>query len=79
MSSIRILSWNVNGVRAVARKGFLDWLRRESPDIMCLQETKARPDQLDEEMREPPGYHAYWNYAETKGYSGVATFAREKP
>ncbi len=79
MSSLRILCWNVNGVRAAARKGFLDWLRRESPDIMCLQETKARPDQLDEELREPPGYHAYWNYAETKGYSGVATFAREEP
>jgi len=79
MNSIRIMCWNVNGVRAAARKGFLDWLRRESPDIICLQETKARPDQLDEELREPPGYNAYWNYAEAKGYSGVTTFAREEP
>jgi exodeoxyribonuclease-3 len=75
----RILSWNVNGIRACAGKGFLDWLRRDSPDILCLQETKARPDQLPPELREPAGYRAIWNSARRPGYSGVATFMREPP
>jgi exodeoxyribonuclease-3 len=76
----RILCWNVNGIRAAGRKGFLDWLYRESSDIVCIQETKAHPDQLEDELREPRGYHAYWNSpAEAKGYSGVATFTREQP
>ncbi len=75
----RILSWNVNGIRAVAKKGFLEWLEHESPDILCVQETKAQPDQLDDGLREPPGYHAYWASAEKKGYSGVAVFTREQP
>jgi exodeoxyribonuclease-3 len=75
----RLLSWNVNGIRAVKGKGFLDWLRKEAPDILCLQETKARPDQLDEDLKEPPGYHTWWNYPERKGYSGVAIFAKEEP
>jgi len=76
---MKILCWNVNGVRAVAGKGFLEWLNRESPDILCLQETKAQPDQLNEAIRDPESYHAYWNYPNQKGYSGVATLAREKP
>ncbi|MFW6293063.1 MAG: exodeoxyribonuclease III [Spirochaetota bacterium] len=75
----RILSWNVNGIRAVAKKGFLDWLEDESPDIMCLQETKAQPEQLSEELVEPAGYHAHWASAAKKGYSGVAVFSKEKP
>jgi len=75
----RLLSWNVNGVRAVKGKGFLDWLQKEAPDILCLQETKARPDQLDADLREPAGYHAWWNYPERKGYSGVAILAKEEP
>lgn len=75
----KILCWNVNGIRAAVRNGFLEWLQRESPDILCVQETKASPEQLGDEVREPPGYHVYWNYPEKKGYSGVATFAREKP
>lgn len=79
VKEIKILSWNVNGVRAVRRSGFLERLYRESPDIMCLQETKATPELLDEELRQPKGYLAYWNYPERKGYSGVATFTREKP
>jgi len=74
-----ILSWNVNGVRAIERKGFLEWLYRESPDILCLQETKSRPEQLSQELRQPQGYHAFWTYPEKKGYSGVATFSKEKP
>ena len=79
MKEKRILCWNVNGIRAVRGKGFLEWLYRESPDILCVQETKASPEQLDEDLREPKGYHVYWNYPERKGYGGVATFSRDKP
>ena len=79
MKRRKILCWNVNGIRAVRGKGFLEWLSQESPDILCLQETKAQLEQLDEELREPAGYHTYWNYPERKGYSGVAIFTREEP
>ena len=79
MNETKILCWNVNGIRAVKGKGFLEWLYRESPDILCLQETKAHPEQLGEDLLEPDGYHTYWNYSERKGYSGVATFTRGKP
>ncbi len=75
----RLLTWNVNGIRAVLRKGFLDWLAAESPDILCVQETKARPEQLPRKMLEPPGYRTYWNWAEKKGYSGVAIYTKEEP
>ncbi|MBI1870302.1 MAG: exodeoxyribonuclease III [Chlamydiae bacterium] len=74
----RILCWNVNGIRAVQKKGFLKWLDEESPDILCIQETKAHPDQLDA-LLHPPGYQVYFNSAERKGYSGVATFTRQEP
>jgi exodeoxyribonuclease-3 len=80
MKEKKLLCWNVNGIRAIKGKGLLDWLRRESPDILCLQETKAHLDQLDADLREPQGYHAYWNHPkERKGYSGVAVYTREKP
>ncbi|MBN1643413.1 MAG: exodeoxyribonuclease III [Dehalococcoidales bacterium] len=79
MAEIKILSWNVNGIRAAARKGFLEWLDKESPDILCLQETKASPEALDSDLLSPPGYQVYWNYPERKGYSGVATFTKVKP
>jgi len=79
MREVKILCWNVNGIRAVAAKGFLEWLDRESPDILCLQETKAQPDQLNNDIREPNNYSAYWNYPAQKGYSGVVTLTREKP
>jgi len=80
MKELKILCWNVNGVRAVGRKGFLQWLDEASPDIICLQETKAHPEQLECELKEPQGYSAYWNYPEeARGYSGVATLTREKP
>lgn len=79
MKETKILCWNVNGIRAAQRHGLLEWLYRESMDILCLQETKAHPEQLDRDLREPYGYHAHWNYPERKGYSGVATFTREKP
>ncbi|OGR58628.1 MAG: exodeoxyribonuclease III [Elusimicrobia bacterium GWA2_69_24] len=73
---VRLFSWNVNGIRAAARKGLLDWLRRESPDVLCLQETKAEPSQLDEALLRPEGYRAEFCWAQKKGYSGVATYAK---
>jgi len=79
MAEIEILCWNVNGVRAVEKRGFLEWLQKESPDILCLQETKAHLDQLDNDLREPQSYKTYWNYPERKGYGGVATFTRLEP
>lgn len=78
-NSTCVLSWNVNGIRAVQKKGFLNWLEEMSPEILCVQETKAQPDQLDEILRNPPGYHGFFNSAQRKGYSGVATFTKEKP
>ncbi len=72
-------SWNVNGLRAIQKKGFLEWLQDEKPDILGLQETKCHPDQLDESIRQPSGYHTYWASAEKKGYSGVALYTRRKP
>lgn len=79
MKEITLLSWNVNGIRAVKGKGFLDWFSERHPDILCLQETKARPEQLDEDLLNVPGYHSYWNYPERKGYSGVALYTRDEP
>lgn len=79
MGSMRLVSWNVNGMRSVANKGFWDWLEAERPDILCLQETRIQEDQLTQRMRSPGGYSTFWNQAETKGYSGVATFSKEAP
>lgn len=77
---MRLLSWNVNGVRAVWRKGVLqDWLKHEKADIYCLQETKAQPDQLDAELRAPLGLHTEWHWGLKKGYSGVATLSKAAP
>lgn len=79
LKEVKLLSWNVNGIRAVKNKGFLDWLKEEAPDVLCLQETRATPEQLDQELLSPPGYHTCWNYPAKKGYGGVATFSREEP
>jgi exodeoxyribonuclease-3 len=76
---MNILSWNINGIRAVDKKGFHTWLLKTSPDILCLQETKADTDHLPNDLRDIPGYYAYWNPADRKGYSGVATLTRQKP
>jgi exodeoxyribonuclease-3 len=76
---MRILSWNVNGIRAVERKGFFEWFSKESPDILCVQETKAHPDQFPPHIKNIPGYHIFHSSAEKKGYSGVTTFSRKKP
>ena len=76
---MKILSWNVNGIRAADRKGLFDWFKKESPGILCLQEIKALPEQVPPHIRNTPGYHVFLNPAERKGYSGVATFTKEKP
>lgn len=76
---MRLLSWNVNGLRAVRSKGFLEWLYQEQPTILCLQETKAKKNQLDSELLAPTGYHAYWASAERKGYSGTAIYSKSRP
>jgi len=77
--AVKIISWNVNGIRSVYRKGFIDWVMEESPDILCCQELKAQPNQLGDGFQEPAGYHAYWGWGERKGYSGVATFSKKEP
>ena len=79
MKKIRILSWNVNGIRAVYKKGFLDWFNKEQPDILCIQETKARSEQLPDDLLNVPGYKSYFCWGERKGYSGVAVYTKEEP
>lgn len=74
---MKLVSWNVNGIRAVAKKGLMQWLADERPDVLCLQETKAHPSQLDETLTKPEGYRTFWSSAKKKGYSGVAIFLRE--
>ena len=76
---LRLYSWNVNGLRAARKKGFLEWLDAVKPDVLGLQETKCAPHQLDDELRSPPGYHTYWASAERPGYSGVALYSRREP
>ncbi len=77
--NIRLISWNVNGIRAIYKKGFLDWFKKESPDILCLQETKAHPDQLVDDLKNVDEYQSHFSWAEKKGYSGVVTYTRLKP
>lgn len=79
MSTCKILCWNVNGIRAIWKKGFQEWLLKEDPDILCLQETKAQPDQLTVEKMEDSHYKSYFFSAEKKGYSGVAVFSKQVP
>ena len=79
MQTLRLLSWNVNGIRAVFKKGFLEWMAEASPDVLCLQETKAHPEQLPAALRTVDGYHAYFASAERKGYSGVAIYSKREP
>ncbi len=76
---MKLLSWNVNGLRAAHRNGFLDWLESQAADVVCVQESRAAPQQLGKELLRPPGYHSYWAPAQKKGYSGVATYCRRKP
>lgn len=72
----KMISWNVNGLRACVGKGFLEYFQKMDADIFCLQETKLQEGQIDLDL---PGYHQYWNYAEKKGYSGTALFTKEEP
>jgi len=74
-----ILSYNVNGLRAALGKGFAEWLKTENPDIICIQETKAQPEQIDEQIFRALGYQCYWFSAIKKGYSGTAIFTKIKP
>lgn len=74
---MKLISWNVNGLRAVLRKNFLDYIAKEDPDILCLQETKATPD--DVEQLWPAHYTTYWNTAQKKGYSGTVIFTKTRP
>jgi exodeoxyribonuclease-3 len=74
---VKIVSWNVNGIRAVWKKGFVDFVKAENPDILCIQETKAHPDQVDQKLSEYK-YH-FWNSAEKKGYAGTAIFSKVEP
>lgn len=76
---MRIVSWNVNGLRACAKKGFSDFLNTSNADILGLQEVRAFPEQLPDEVREPPGWHAHFHPAQRPGYSGVALYSREPP
>jgi exodeoxyribonuclease III len=76
---LRIITLNLNGIRSAFAKGFAQWLARQKADIVCLQEVKAHEADLSEEILAPRGYHAYFNCAEKKGYSGVALYTRHKP
>ena len=79
MSSIRIISYNVNGIRAAMNKGLIEWLKTDPADIICLQETKAAKDNVDHKLFTDLGFHDYWFSAQKKGYSGVAVFTKIKP
>ena len=72
----KMISWNVNGIRACVKKGFLDYFEEVDADIFCVQETRVQEGQIDLELR---GYHQYWSYAEKKGYSGTAIFTKQEP
>ena len=76
---MKLISWNVNGIRAAVKKGFLDYLDQEQPDILCIQESKAHKEQLTSEILEDHGYRTYWHSGVKKGNSGVATFCKEEP
>jgi len=76
---MRLVSWNVNGFRAVVKKGFWDWFDEVDADVVCLQETKAQIDQVEDALRLKEGYEAHWFSAQKKGYSGVAIYTREEP
>jgi exodeoxyribonuclease III len=79
MKNIKLISWNVNGIRAVSKKGFLGWFKEVNPDILCIQETKAWEEQLSEELTGVPGYHTFFCQGIKKGYSGTAIYTKEKP
>jgi len=77
--NMKLISWNVNGIRAADRKGLFEWLKKESPDVLCLQEIKAKKDQIPPHLKNTPGYQIFFNPAQRPGYSGVATYTKQKP
>ena len=79
MSSLRIISYNVNGIRAALNKGFMEWLKTNPADIICVQETKAQKENVDHKLFTDLGFHDFWFSAQKKGYSGVAVFSKIKP
>lgn len=79
MSKVNLISYNINGIRAALKKGLDEWLSNENPDIVCLQEIKATPEQVDTSLFTNLGYECFWFPAEKKGYSGVAVFTKIKP
>lgn len=76
---MKIVSWNVNGLRSVYSKGFIEWFEKENADIVCLQEIKANENQLSYELTRPKSYYAYFNSAQKKGYSGVTVYSKKEP
>lgn len=76
---MKIVSWNVNGIRAVYKKGFLEWLEKTNADIVCLQEIKIQTESLPSDLASPKNYYSFFNFADKKGYSGVAVYVRKKP
>ena len=76
---MNLLSWNINGIRAAAKRGFADWVKGAGADVLCLQETKAHADQLGEAITAIPGYQSWWCAGERRGYSGVGTYSRKAP
>jgi exodeoxyribonuclease III len=76
---VKLISWNVNGIRAAWKKGLPEFVAAENPDVLCLQETKIQLEQLTLELTDLPGYRSHWSMAEKKGYSGVATYTRPEP
>lgn len=79
MKDYKLLCWNVNGLRAVMKKNFMEWFQAQQADVVCLQETKLQQDQIPAQLVKPDGYYAYYDFAERKGYSGVALFSRREP
>ncbi len=79
MNRVDVISWNVNGLRSVARKGWINWLEAEQPDVLCMQEVRVTPDQLDDELIRPLGYKSFFASAEKKGYSGVSVYSKLEP
>jgi exodeoxyribonuclease-3 len=79
VKSVKIATWNVNGIRSVTKKGFYEFWEKTEPDILCLQETKAHPDLLEDALVTPIGWQSYWSSAQRAGYSGVVTYCRTAP
>ena len=76
---MKIVSYNINGIRAAIKKGLVEWINKNNFDVICLQEIKANKDQFNEELFRDLGFHCFWHSAQKKGYSGVAILCKKKP